>query len=109
MLLRKYHRRNELLGVALESSAAQLDQDFMILVEDQAVLRTVDSQFVNQRPHLCRESEIGGHSPLFTDDDPNFIHDFAFAYLLETRAHKPIRDHIGRIAGQKFCNSGDSM
>src|SRR6266478_3882454 len=97
MLLRELCRGDEYIGVALELLAAKPDQDFMVLVKNQAVLRTVDAKLVDRRPQLGRKSEVSRCSLFLADDDSQFIHDLAFVYLLQDRADKPVRDHVRRI------------
>ena len=52
VLLREYHRRNELLGITLERGAAQLDQRFVILIEDETVLCAIDAKLMERGTHL---------------------------------------------------------
>src|SRR2546425_4120951 len=54
------HRRDELLSVALEPGAAKLDQCLLILIENQTVVRAVDTKLMELRAHLRGESKIGG-------------------------------------------------
>ena len=46
MLLGKQHRRNERVSVALVFLAAKLDQNFVVLIEDETVLRAIDAKLV---------------------------------------------------------------
>ena len=101
MLLGKQHRGNEVVGITLELRAPKPEQDFVILVKNQTVLRAVDSKLVERRPHLGRESEIGRGPLLFGDDDSQFIHDLSFAYALEKRAHKAVGDHLRIVSASE--------
>src|SRR5882724_13549847 len=46
------HRRDELLHVALEASASERDQRFLVLDEDETVLGAIDAELMEGGTHL---------------------------------------------------------
>ena len=98
-----------MVGVALEFRAAKLEQGFVILVKNQAVLRPVDAKLMDRRAHLGGEGEIGSSSLLLADDNAKLVYNLGFSDAFEKRAHKSVGDDLGIIARQEFCNSGNSV
>src|SRR5262245_20330674 len=65
----KLQRRDELFEIALVSFPSQFNENLLILIEDETVARTVDTELVMRGAHLRREREIGRDATGFMNDD----------------------------------------
>src|SRR5262249_25625424 len=92
------NRRNELLGVAWQPFTGQANEGFLVVIEQQAILSTVDAKLVQSRPHLRREGEIRCDTFLFTKDNSQLINNFGFAESLLRGTCEPICKYLKRLA-----------
>ena len=109
MLPCHHDRGNEHLKIAFVSVSSQLDECLCILIQNKTVLRAIDAKLVEVGAHLRGESEIGGRAFLFSNNDSEFIDDFAFAHALKKRTYKAICDYFRRVAAQKLRDSGNAV
>lgn len=109
MLLRKQHRRNQVVRIALEFLAAKPKHNFVALIKNETVFRTIDSKLVDQRPHLGRKSKIGGGPLFLKNHNSELIHNLSFAYPFEKRTYEAVCDHLRIIASQELRNSADPV
>src|ERR1051326_1641598 len=109
MLLCKHHGRNERLAGAGVPRPLKVDHRLLILIENQTVLRAIDTKLMNRGTHLRGESEVSRGARLFGDDDSHLVDDLAFAQALKKRTGEPMRNYPRRIAGQKLRDPGDAV
>src|SRR5215469_213749 len=109
VLSSKLQRRNELLEIALISFPSQFNENLLILIEDETVPCTVNTELVKGGAHLRREREISGDATGFMNDDSQFINDFPLAHTLQQRAYESVRDDLRRFGGQELCDTGDAV
>src|SRR5215831_1510990 len=81
----------------------------MIGIQDESVVRAVDSALVERRSNLRREREVGRRPFILADDDPQLIDNIRLTDPLEKRACKSMRDHMRRVGGEELRNSGNSV
>src|SRR5262249_54551317 len=109
MLPGKQKRRHELIAVALKTLSGEPDQDVVIVIQHQSILRAKKAQLVNRWTHLGREREIGRYALLLGYDDPKLVDDLCFAHAPEKRARKTVRDNTRSIGSEKLRDPRNAM
>src|SRR6516162_8319532 len=100
------HRRDELFEVACQPGAAKRNQRLLVLIENQAVFRTIQTKLMERRAHLRRKSEVGRGALLLSDDHPQLIDDLRLSHAPQQWTSEAGRNHLRRLAGQELGDSG---
>src|SRR5579862_6607403 len=108
MLLGEVDRRNKLVRIALVLAAAELENDIVVLVQHQAVLRTKNPKLVNRRPHLRRKTEIRSGALVLREDYAKLIDNIGFVDALQQRANKAVRNHQSKNADHNHSEEVDA-
>ncbi len=109
LLLPQLSRGDKVLGVALQSVSAELNERFLIVIKNESVLCAVHAKLMKSRAHLRRECEIGGGAFFIADYDPKFVDDLAFTLAFEKRADEPVRNYVRRICGKVLRDPGNPV
>src|SRR6267378_6938587 len=105
----EHYRGNELLRVALEPGAAKPDECLLILVKNEAVLRTVDTKLVKRGTHLRRKGEVRGVLVVVGDNHPQLVDNVGFAHAFQEGTDDAMRDYSGRVGGQVLRDPGNPV
>ncbi len=109
LLLPQLSWGDEVLGVALQSASAELNERFLIVIKNESVLCAVHAKLMKSRAHLRRKCEIGGGALFITDYDPKFVNDLAFTLAFEKRADEPMRNYVRRICSKVLRDPGNPV
>lgn len=83
--------------------------DLVIIVDDQGILRPIESELMDGRADLGGKCKIGGCRILVFDNHSHFVKNVALPDTPEKWARKPVGDDQQLIAGQKFRYLADAV
>jgi hypothetical protein len=109
ILLGEGNRVYELLSMTDISLAAQLNERFLVLIENKAVLLAINSELMQSRPHLGRKSKIGSRAFVVADNDSQVIDNFLFAHAPENWTGESISHQLGSAAVDELRDPGDAV
>ena len=100
---------NELVEIALIIFARGFNQDLMLMIREQGILRPVNPELMQRRVDLGRKGEISRCPMAVGYDYTEFIDNVGFPDTFKKAAGKSQRNHRYLFIGQIFDNFADSV